>query len=79
MTKDIASLAQTSIPFKDIPHFSDRDQAYTTRPDSFKDFVHFLPDLDAFAEVIQDRQQRIYPRDVLADVLTDQYESIGHD
>lgn len=67
---------QTSIYrqlFSDIPHFSKRDVHYVTENPSLRPFYKYTPNLDSFSDVIIDKSKESIPRQLLVDVLMEQY------
>lgn len=64
------------IPFTDVPQFSDRDVAYATGREDLRDFYRYPASLEAFAEVIADKQQEDTDRELLATELEAQYAEL---
>lgn len=64
------------IPFKQVPQLSSKDIAYATADPKLQDFYKYPVSLDAFAEVIADKQQDDTDRSLLVDVLRAQYDKL---
>ena len=47
----------TSIPFKEVPQFSDKDIRYTTGDQELNDFIEHAFEYNAFKDVIEKRKQ----------------------
>jgi bacillithiol biosynthesis cysteine-adding enzyme BshC len=67
------------ISYSAIPQISQRDLAYIQEIDSLKDFYKYPVSLEAFKDVIADRKNYPVFREVLVDVLKEQYASVLHD
>ena len=67
----------TRIPFKRISQLAKTDSDYATTPETFREFISHLPDLDGFADAISVRQKDTTDRDLLVSTLQAQYDSIG--
>ncbi len=63
----------TTLPFDQIPHFSKRDKAYQMGDSNLRDFYEHEVDIEAFAQVIEQRQKFNTDRRLLKKVITTQY------
>jgi len=63
----------TLFPFEKVHQFSDRDQAYTLADPRLKPFYKYPVTLEAFREVIAEKQKHPIDRALLVQVLKDQY------
>lgn len=64
------------IPFAEIPQLSGRDKAYADTNAALRPFYKYEVNLEAFAEVIEDKKQNPVNRAVLEDVLKTQYSQL---
>ncbi len=64
------------IPFAEIPQFSRRDVAYTTGHPDFHPFRKYPVNLEAFTDVIRDKQRDQTDRVLLVQELLDQYADL---
>ena len=64
-----------TIPFSEVPQFSSRDKAYTTGDPALRPFYKYPVELEAFAEVFKDKQKDPIDRQLLVEVLSDQYDA----
>ncbi len=62
------------ISFDDVPQFSSRDKAYVNEDEKMAPFYKYKVSLEAFKEAIEDRQKFPINRNVLVNVLNQQYE-----
>lgn len=64
------------VPFTDVPQFSKRDIAYATGSEDLLPFRKYPVSLDAFARVMEDKQQDDTDRELLVGELTEQYRGL---
>lgn len=64
------------IPYQQIPQFSHKDVAYATGHPNLRPFFKYEVHLDAFEQVIRDKSKDPINREVLVEVLREQYEKI---
>ncbi len=64
------------IPFAQIPQLADRDVAYANQDPSLRPFYKYPPTLDAFAQIIEDKQQDPIDRPLLVKSLKAQYQAL---
>jgi len=64
-------------PFQDIPQFSARDIAYTTAAERLRPFYKYEVTIEAFEQVFQDKAKENINREVLVEVLREQYNSFN--
>ena len=62
------------ISFDDVPQFSERDKAYVNEDDKLASFYKYKVSLEAFKSLIEDRDNFPVNRNLLVDVLNQQYE-----
>ncbi len=62
------------ISFDDVPQFSARDKAYVNEDERLHSFFKYKVSLEAFDEVIADREKYPVNRKLLVDILNDQYK-----
>ncbi|MEM8526755.1 MAG: bacillithiol biosynthesis cysteine-adding enzyme BshC [Bacteroidota bacterium] len=62
-------------PFDEIPQFSARDIAYTTADERLRPFYKYEVTIEAFEQVFQDKSKANINREVLVEVLKEQYEA----
>lgn len=62
------------ISFDDVPQFSARDKAYIQNDERLKPFYKYKVSIEAFGEVIKDRESFQVNRPLLVDILTEQYQ-----
>ena len=67
------------IPFPEVPQLSQRDIAYATASDDLRPFYAYPVSLDAFADVIRDKQGDDTDRELLAAEVEAQYRELGRD
>lgn len=60
--------------FQDIPQFSARDIAYTTADEKLRPFYKYEVTLEAFKQVFEDKATANINREVLVEVLKEQYK-----
>ncbi|MCP9235156.1 bacillithiol biosynthesis cysteine-adding enzyme BshC [Lewinella sp. JB7] len=65
------------IPFAQVPQFSQRDIAYATGSEDLKDFYVYPVNLDAFGQVMVDKERDNTDRELLVSTLTEQYANLG--
>ncbi|RME98365.1 MAG: bacillithiol biosynthesis BshC, partial [Bacteroidetes bacterium] len=65
------------IPFSQVPQLSSRDVAYATQDERLRPFYVHPPKLEAFAEVIAQREAFQTDRQLLVDTLREQYATFG--
>ncbi|MEL7119853.1 MAG: bacillithiol biosynthesis BshC, partial [Bacteroidota bacterium] len=61
------------IAFSNIPQFSQKDTDYATGHPKLKPFFKYDATLEAFQQVIEDKKKDPTNRDLLVDVLKEQY------
>ena len=66
------------IPFEDIPQFSKRDVAYYNEDERLKPFFKYPVNVDSFKKVIEDKSNESLPREVLTEVLREQYSKLSN-
>ncbi len=59
--------------FSKISQFSKRDVNYVTQHTSLRPFYKYTPNLDAFKSVIEDKSKASIPRQLLVNILKEQY------
>ncbi len=59
--------------FDRIPYISKRDLAYINQIDLLQDFYKWKPDISAFEEIIKEKKSQSQDRQLLVEVLQDQY------
>ena len=64
------------IPFPDVPQFSDKDIAYATADERLRPFYKYDVTLEAFEQVIADKARDNTDRQLLVDVLSEQYADL---
>ena len=64
------------IDFKDVPQFSTRDKAFVTKNSSFGPFQKYASEFSSFSEVLKHRQSYPCDRDLLVEVLHEQYKAV---
>ena len=62
------------IPFTDVPQLSKRDRAYVMEDPDLKAFYKYPVNIEAFADVIKDKQKDETNRTVLVEALNEQYK-----
>ncbi len=65
-----------TVPFKEIPQLSERDVAYATAQKPLRPFYKYDVRLEAFAEVISDKEKDKTDRATLIRVLREQYSQL---
>lgn len=68
-----------SIDIEEIHDLSKRDITYWGSPEEFQPYIEFLPQLEAFDEVIEKRAGHDINRTVLVDSLSNQYKAYSSD
>lgn len=66
------------VPFDKISQFSEKDIAYATEHPNLKPFIKYPVDLEAFEQVFKDKSQDNTNRQVLVEVLKEQYSRMDH-
>lgn len=61
------------IPYSDVEQFSQTDIAYAQQKDELVKFAKYTPALDQFARIIEDKSQEAIDREVVYEVLSEQY------
>lgn len=64
------------LAFDKVPYLSKRDQAYTMGAAELKPFYKYEVSLEAFSQIIQDKQKDKTNRKILVEVLREQYEGL---
>lgn len=72
----ISTMKITKIPFAAIPQLSHNDKSYAAKAAALRPFFKYLPTIDSFGEVIADKSQATIDRDLLVQVLKEQYSSM---
>ena len=72
-TTDRLNLTVERIPFEQIPQFSQRDRAHVARDERLRAFLKYEVDPDSFAQVIADKAADETDRQLLVNVLREQY------
>ena len=67
----------TLIPYEEVPQVSSRDKAYAREDESLRPFYKYPVALESFPQIIEDKQKESINREVLVDVLVEQYQRIG--
>ncbi len=63
------------LPFSDVPQFSKRDIDYVHQNPKLKPFYKYSPNLASFETIIHDKSKNDTPRQLLVDVLKQQYRN----
>ena len=66
------------VPFQNVPQFSMKDVAYATKNPALKPFYKYDVDIEAFAKIMEDKGKEDINREVLVEVLKEQYSDIPH-
>ncbi len=66
-----------TIPFDQVPQLSEKDIAYTTSHQALQPFYKYKVDLDSFKKVINDKKDDDTDRELLHEVLEQQYEKLN--
>lgn len=64
------------LPFDKVPYLSKRDQAYTMGAPELRPFYKYDVNLESFAQVIEDKKKDKTNRQVLVEVLREQYSGM---
>jgi bacillithiol biosynthesis cysteine-adding enzyme BshC len=64
------------VPFTDVPQFSKKDVAYVTEDPKLREFYKYAVGLEAFEQVIKDKQKDNTDREVLVKILRQQYSKL---
>lgn len=62
--------------YKDVPQLSYKDQAYIGLEPYLADFYVYEPSLEAFAEVMAQKRKQPIDRELLSEVLTEEYSKV---
>lgn len=65
------------IPLADVPQLSSRDKAYATANPALRPFYKYEVNIESFAQVIADKAQQATNRQVLVEVLKEQYQAFS--
>ncbi len=65
------------VPFHAVPQLAFKDVAYATGHPALRPFYKYPVTLEAFAQVIRDKQQDVVDRDLLVRVLESQYAGLS--
>jgi len=65
------------IAFNQVPQFSSKDIAYATGQAQLRPFYKYLPELESFREVIQDKKKDPVNRKALVEALNEQYNKLN--
>ncbi|MEM8907956.1 MAG: bacillithiol biosynthesis BshC, partial [Bacteroidota bacterium] len=65
------------IPFSDVPQLSARDKAYAAEHEGLRAFYKYPVSIEAFAQVIKDKQATPTDRTLLVNVLKEQYAQLS--
>lgn len=72
----LPSVTVERIPFSEFPQLSKKDNAYYREDEKMRPFYRYPATLEAFAEVISDKQRENINRAVLCEVLEEQYADL---
>ncbi|MFN7115588.1 MAG: bacillithiol biosynthesis cysteine-adding enzyme BshC [Saprospiraceae bacterium] len=75
MSNPTLTMEITRIPFEQVPQLSYKDVAYATANPKLRSFYKYDVSLEAFAQVIEDKKKDNTNRQVLVDVLREQYKA----
>jgi len=64
------------IPFDEVPQLSKRDKAYYREEENLRSFYNYSVDLESFQEVIRDKSKENINRDLIVEVLKEQYAQL---
>ena len=67
----------TLIPYAEVPQVSSRDKAYARADKALTPFYKYPVVIDSFAQIIEDKKNDKTNREVLVNVLIEQYNKIG--
>lgn len=67
----------TLIPYAEVPQVSSRDKAYARADKALTPFYKYPVNIDSFAQIIEDKKNDKTNREVLVNVLIEQYNKIG--
>lgn len=70
-------MQKSLLPFTQVPQLSKSDVAYATGDARLRPFYSYLPELDSFEQIIQERENRDYPRQDLVQALGRQYQKLN--
>lgn len=66
----------TRIPFSQVRQLSSRDVAYQTEAEVLKDFYTYPVTIEAFKDVINEKQKQVIDRQLLCKVLNSNYQNL---
>ncbi len=69
-------MRKTILPFPQVPQLSKSDIAYATSDERLAPFYTYPPTLDAFEQIISEKEGKAYPRVELVDALKRQYQNL---
>ncbi len=72
-------MKSTSLAYSEIDQFSATDKAYASHDERLLEFIKYPPTLDSFAEAIADKSGAVIDRNLLVQVLGDQYRTYTSD
>ncbi len=67
-----------NIPIDKVRQFSNRDFTYYNSPEKFKEYINYLPSLQAFPDIINSKSSHPIDRDLLHHVVAKQYETTNN-
>ena len=65
------------LTYDQVPYLSKRDQAYALAVPALRPFYKYDVNLEAFAQVIQDKKKKAINRQALIEVLAEQYQELS--
>ncbi len=75
MSNPTLTMEITRIPFEQVPQLSYKDVAYATANPTLRSFYKYDVSLEGFAQIIEDKKKDNTNRQVLVDVLREQYKA----
>ncbi len=73
----LCEMNKITIPWAEVPPLAKTDIAYATGDANLRPFYTYPPDYQSFREIIDAKSGQYYPRELLADVLLEQYSKLG--
>ena len=64
------------VSFADVPQLAKTDLAYATNNPNLRPFFHYTPSVEAFEKVMEDKSREIFSRNILVEVLENQYRNL---
>lgn len=77
MHQQTLKMNKSILPWPAIPQLSRTDLAYATADPALRPFYSYDVDLQWFAKIISDKSNEVKPRELLAEILKEQYEKLG--